>query len=114
MPQTYPVRRQDETMEQETKPKKHTTFASIANDDCDSTNDEDKDSVWVTLSATGSSADKARPKAATTGIEAEKGWDSSRCIESATGGSADKAAVTVAKKVVQEEVDTDEFEFDSD
>ena len=40
--------------------------------------------------------------------------DSSRSIESATGGSTDKAGVTVATIVVHEDVDTDEFELDSD
>ena len=40
-----------QSMEQETKPKKHTTFTSIAND-CDSNNDDENDSAWVTLSAT--------------------------------------------------------------
>ena len=40
--------------------------------------------------------------------------DSSRSIELATGGSTDKAGVTVATIVVHEDVDTDEFELDSD
>ena len=39
-----------QTMEQEAKQKKHTTFASLANEDCDETNDDDNDSAWVTLS----------------------------------------------------------------
>jgi hypothetical protein len=39
-------------MEQGAKQKKHTTFASLANDECDDTNDDDSDSAWVTLSAT--------------------------------------------------------------
>ena len=40
--------------------------------------------------------------------------DSSRSIESATGGSTDKNVVAVMKKVIHEDVDTDEFELDSD
>jgi len=41
-----------QSMEQEAKQKKHTAFASLANEDYDETNDDDSESAWVTLSTT--------------------------------------------------------------
>ena len=79
-----------------------------------------------------SSADKARHKAATTGLEARKGSSQSgprdtmskpcpteirglsRSVESATGGSADKSGSVLTKTGDHEDVDSDELELDSD